>query len=474
MINSLFNTAIRMFNQTIPGAITLEMTNRFFFMSEFQKLTRIAAPLILASLVTMSISITDVIMIGQLGTVELAAGAAASDFYSIFFYLSAGVIAAISPLIAQARGKKQFSSIKSITVFGLTAGLLMGIPASFMVYLAPDALSLIGVQQDIVDTAIPYAHMMAIAIFPMLAMISMHYFLSAHGKTKIILYVTAFGLPVNILGNYLLLYGNWGFPRLGLAGAGIATAITGTFMFSVMLFYVLKQRRYRRYFYLQEKSKHKLDHLLEVFRVGLPIGISHVGEMGVFLFATVIMGVFGAEVLAAHTIALRMAGVVYAVPMGYSQATTVRIGYLVGQQKHDAINKALKTIFSASAGFGILLLTFILLVKNGVPYLVLEDSQINDPVLYQTSIFLILLAVMQPSVCLGTISAGALRGFKDTKVPMFFSLGSYWGFGFAGAMMLAFWMNLGGQGIWIGLIMATFSFAILNVQRIRRLHWSTP
>lgn len=471
MINSIINAANRIFSFASVAPITSEMIKRFFSFSEFQKLTRIASPLILASLVTMSISITDVVMIGQLGTVELAAGAAASDFYSIFFYLSAGVIAAISPLIAQARGKKQFSSIKPVTLFGLIAGLLMGIPASFMIYNAPTALAFIGVQENIVNSAIPYAHMMAIAIFPMLAMISMHYFLSAHGKTKIILYVTCVGLPVNILGNYLLLYGNWGFPRLGLAGAGISTAITGTFMFSAMLFYVISQARYRRYYFLKESGVRGIDHLKEVFRVGLPIGISHVGEMGVFLFATVIMGVFGAEVLAAHTIALRMAGVVYAVPMGYSQAATVRIGYLVGQQNYHAIKNTLRTLFSVSAGFGLLLLLLILLLKNGVPYAVLEDSQINDVVLYQTATFLVLLALMQPSSCIGTISAGALRGFKDTKLPMLFSLGSYWGFGFVGAMILAFWLDFGGPGIWIGLITATIVFATLNVRRIRKLHW---
>ena len=319
--------------------------------------------------------------------------------------------------------------------------------------------------------AAPYSHMMAIAIFPMLAVMAMHHFLSAHGKTKIILYVTAVALPINAFGNYALLYGNLGFPDLGLAGAGIATGITGVFMFVTMVAYVLNHERLRRYLYFPANSVVYSEQLKEIFKIGLPIGICHVGEMGVFLFSTVTMGIFGAEVLAAHTIALRAAGVFYAVPIGYAQAATVRIGYLVGQGNTLAIRYSLKTIINMSLVFGTLLLLFIMSVKNSLPQLVLDPQQITSVVILEASGFITLLALMQPSINLGTISAGALRGFKDTKVPMVFSLVSYWGFGFVGAMALAFWSGFNGTGIWIGLLLATIVFAATMVMRIRKHYW---
>lgn len=438
----------------------------FFSIQECSALTKIAMPLILASLVTMSISITDVIMIGKLGTLELAAGAAASDFYSILFYLAAGVAAAIAPLVAQARGKRYFRDIKTICLQGFIASMIFGIPASVAVFNAPFFLELIHVQADIVGTAKPYAHMMAIALFPMLAMSVLHYFLSANNHTKVIFMVTAFALPVNIVGNYLLLYGNLGAPKLGLAGAGIATTMTGLFMVSALSLYIIRHPSLRRYLFfpvLREKNKH-FRH--EILKVGLPIGVSHFGEMGVFLFSTVTMGIFGAEILAAHTVALRVAGIVYAAPLGYAQAATVRIGYLMGQGNRDQIHLAVRTALTLAGIIGCLMLLLIVATKDDIANLFLNSQQINPIITVQASAFLFILAFIQPTDCFGTIGAGVLRGFKDTQKPMVFSLGSYWGFGFVGALILAFVIDLGGIGLWIGLLTATTSFALFVLLRI--------
>ena len=443
--------------------------NRFFSFSEFSSLSKIAWPLILSSFVTMSVSITDVIMIGKLGTLELAAGAAASDFYSVFFYLAAGIAAAISPMIAQARGRRHFREIKTIWIQGFIATAAMGIPAAIAVYNAPMMLAFIGVKPDIISTGEPYAQMMTITLFPMLALSVMHYFLSAVNHTRIILLVTAASLPVNILGNYMFLYGSWGFPDMGLAGAGLASAITGLFMFSSLLIYVLchqKLRRYVRFPIIKTKTRAIRR---EIFQVGLPIGISHFGEMGVFLFATVTMGIFGAEVLAAHTIALRMAGVFYAIPIGYAQAAMVRVGYLFGQGEQIKINLAIKTILSVATVSGLLLLVMILFFKQNIAGLFIDTDQMTAIVSSQTALFLLVLALMQPTMIIGTVGAGVLRGFKDSKVPMLYSLACYWGLGFVGALILALGADLNGLGIWIGLLAATAGFAILIVGRIFKL-----
>ena len=436
---------------------------RVFSIKEFNALSKIAWPLILSSLVTMSVSITDVIMIGRLGTVELASAAAASDFYSIFYYLAAGVAAAISPMIAQARGRRKFREIKTIWIQGFVASVLIGIVAAIAIYNAPWFLALIGVKNDIIIAGAPYAHMMAITVFPMLALSVMHYFLSSVNHTKIILYVTAASFPINILGNYLFLYGNWGAPDLGLAGAGLASAFTGTFMFLSLLTYVIRHQTLRRYILFPIISHKTRAVRNEIFRIGLPIGVSHFGEMGVFLFATVSMGVFGAEVLAAHTIALRMTGVFYAIPIAYAQATMVRIGYLYGQGDHSKLYTSIKTTLGFAIVVGVSMLLFILVIKENLAGLFIANEQLTTIVATQTSLFLLMLALMQPTIIIGTVGAGILRGLKDSKVPMVYSLFCYWGLGFLGALFFAFGFEMGGLGIWVGLVSATAAFALLIV-----------
>lgn len=452
------------FGQTLTNLI------KYISPHEFSALSKIAWPLILSSLVTMSVSITDVIMIGRLGTTELAAGAAASDFYSIFFYLAAGVAAAISPMISQARGRGQFREIKTIWLQGLIMTLLMGVPAAIAIFNAPTMLGFIGVEQGIIQTAEPYAHMMAITVFPMLALSVMHYFLSAVNHTRIILLVTAASLPVNIIGNYLFLYGSFGFPYLGLAGAALASTITGLFMFSSLLIYVLRHPKLRRYFVFPVLQQKRATVQQEILRIGLPIGISHFGEMGVFLFTTVTMGIFGAEVLAAHTIALRMAGVFYAIPIGYAQAAMVRIGYLVGQNNQPQLSRSIKTTLLIALISGVLLLGLILLIRQDISQLFISSEQMTSVVLSQASLFLLMLALMQPAMIVGTVGAGVLRGFKDSKMPMLYSLSCYWGLGFVGALILALGVHFDGLGLWLGLFSATAAFALLIVGRIYKLH----
>ena len=286
------------------------------YIEEAGNLMKIAGPLILASLVSMGISITDVVMMGWLSSNALAAGAAVSDYYSVFFYLTAGIIAAISPMISQSLGARQSYKIRSITQQGFMIAMGITIPGAIMVWNADVMLHWLGIEYLVVEMGRPYAHMMAFTYFAMMAVNVLHYFLSAHGKTKVILIVTATALPINALGNYALIFGNFGLPELGLLGAGLASLISASYMFLMLVFYTTNHEVLKRYRLFAKIFTQRHNYVPEIFRVGFPIGLSNLGEMGVFLFATVTMGVFGTEVLAAHTIALRMAGVLYAFPMG--------------------------------------------------------------------------------------------------------------------------------------------------------------
>lgn len=437
------------------------------YVEEAGALMRIAGPLILASLVSMGISITDVVMMGWLSSDALAAGAAVSDYYSVFFYLTAGIIAAISPIISQALGAKKIYKIRSITQQALIMAMVLTIPGAIMVWNADVLLHWLGIETYIVELGKPYAHMMAFTYFAMMAVNVLHYFLSTHGKTKIILLVTATALPINALGNYALIFGNFGLPELGLLGAGLASLISASYIFFIMLLYISNHRVLKRYRLLAKPFIHKHNYMSEIFRVGLPIGISNLGEMGVFLFATVTMGVFGADVLAAHTIALRMAGVLYAFPMGMAQAATVRVGYAIGAKSKESVHRTMKTALSLSITSGFVFLVGTMLLNTQIVDWFLNNQSVVA-VQTQAAMFLILLAIIQPFDGMGSVGAGILRGFKDTQIPMYLSMLAFWGVGFIGGWSLAFIVGMQGMGIWIGLTGSAIAYSLFIGLR---LYW---
>jgi len=419
----------------------------------------------------MGMSFTDVIMIGWLGTTQLAASAITSDFHSFFFYIAAGIITSISVFIAHARGKKQQSSVRSIVQQGFLIAFICSIPATFIIYHATYFLALIGVDEQITQAAVPYAHTLCLAFFPMMLMTVLQQFIAAHDKTRVILLVTLTGLPLNALGNYLLLFGNFGFPELKLAGAGIATALTASFMFLCLLIYCLCSRtlrNYRLFSCVDLKNKEQLNNMV---RTGVPIGISNIGEMGVFLASTITIGIFGAETLAAHTIALRLAGLFYAFPLGLSQAAAIRCGFLIASKQLQKLKIAIVTSIILSIITGCIFMLSIWFYSIEIASLFLSSTDNTQSVLLTAAGFLLVLGIILPFDSLATVAAGILRGLKDTRIPMILSILSYWIVGFSSGLILAFHYDLAGTGIWTGLALGAVVFSISCMLRLYFQWW---
>lgn len=428
-------------------------------------LTHIALPLIMASLVNMSISITDVIMIGWLGVTELAAGAIVSDYYSLIFYLYAGILAAISPLIAHARGAGQFNIIRDIVQQGFLLASLLAIPGVSLVFYADVVLGAIGISHQIVDTGAGYAHTMALTFIAMLALNVMHHFLAAHGKTKFILLVTACAMPINALGNYVFMFGHFGLEPMGLTGAGLSSFVSALFMFCAVMLYATRDRKFKRYYLLSRIVRVKTNHIREILHIGVPIGLTNLGMMGVFLVSTVIMGVFGTEALAAHTVTLRMAGVVFAVPMGFAQAATVRIGYAAGAKDSQLILQTTRTAIAICITAGLLILAGLTGFAADITRAFIGED-LTPQLLAQSMLFLTVLAIAQPFTNIACVGAGILRGFKDTRIPMLFSLIAYWGVSFLGGLSLAFLFDYGCLGIWLGLTAGSICYGLMIAYRL--------
>lgn len=440
------------------------LDGRLFSASEAARLGTLAAPLALTALVNMGMSLTDVVMMGWLGPAALAAGAVASDFYSIVFYLAVGVVSAIAPVISHARGARDLRTVRRATQQGLWAATIVSVPGMILIWYTDALLALIGVKPAIVDNIAPYARWMSLTFLFMTGVGVWRNFLSAHHISKVIFYATALALPLNALANYVLMFGHFGLPTYGLAGAGMASAIVACFLFFILLAYIAIHPKLRRYRLWMGIGRPDLPMLREVFRIGLPIGVSNVSELGIFLFSTVIMGMVSVEALAAHAIALRAAGVVYALPLGLSQAATVRVGYGVGAQNTELTGRAWRTSLWLAAVGGLVTAAILVSANQLIPQLFLANG--GDQVLEQAAWLLILLAVLQPFDSIGSVSAGVLRGFKDTRVPMLFALFGYWGFAFPLILTLVFVANQGAAGLWMGLVAGCSVVGGFNLSRL--------
>jgi len=430
---------------------------------EFFSLGKLATPLILTSLVSMGLAITDVIMMNWLGPAELAAGAATSDYYSIIFYVVGGIVAAMSPMLSQARGAGNVDEVREYTHHGFILALIISIPCASIVWHSPSILSLIGVEASIVDLAYGYAHMMSLTFIFMVCSVACHDFLAAHERTNIILYISLIGLPVNAIANYIFMFGKAGFPAMGLAGAGLASALVSAVMLITYIIYILNHKDFKHYHLVASRWRLSWKRMNALIRVGLPIGVSTFGELGVYLLSTVVIGVFGVEALAAHALVLRLAGALYAVPLGLSQAATVRGGMAMGANDHHAYKRTAKAALIIAISIGVFYLITLGLLRESLATNFFDEENIKIATLAIT--LLGLLAMTQPFECIATVSNGLLRGMKDTKIPMIISVSAFWGFGVGGGWTIAFYYGFEATGIWIGLLMASAAYCFAMFSR---------
>jgi MATE family multidrug resistance protein len=280
------------------------------------------------------------------------------------------------------------------------------------------------------------------------------------------LWITLVGVAVNALGNYTLMFGHFGFPRMELRGAGISTTIVNSVMCLLIMLYTLRHRRYRRYHLLGRFWRPDWVKFREIWRVGGPIGFMLMTEVGLFAAAALLMGLLGTDELAAHAIALQCAAIAFMIPMGLSQATTVRVGMAFGQQNRLAIHKAGWVSLLLGTGFMCITCLLFWLIPEQLIGLFLDPSQETNRQPFRLAIaFLGVAALFQLADGAQVVAAAALRGLNDTKIPMFVALIGYWGCGFPVAYYCGFVLGLGGEGVWYGLAAGLACVAVILCTR---------
>lgn len=448
-----------------PGAAAIR-ARREGWAAELRATFALAWPLVIAQLAQNALTTTDVIMLGWLGPNALAAGTLATTFLMPFLVGGVGIVGAVAPLVAQARGARDIKAVRRVVRQGLWAAILLAI---LMIPVLLQIRTIFGwLGQDPVATlrAEEYIQAGVWLLFPALAIIALRSLLSAFDATRIILLITVGGVLFNALANYGLMFGNFGLPRLEIRGAAIATLLTNTLMFGLMLIYVLRQRRFKRFYVLMRFWKPDWPRFREIFRIGMPIGLTVLAEVGMFTAAALMMGRLGTDEVAAHAIALQCASMAFMVPLGLGIAATVRVGMAYGRRDPDGISKAGWTAFVLGTGFMVLTCTLFLTIGPVIVSWFLDPSlPANGNALALAASFLVVAGIFQLVDGAQVTAAHALRGLSDTKVPMVLAILGYWVVGLPVGYILGFVVGWRGLGIWIGLAVGLAFVAVVLVAR---------
>lgn len=431
----------------------------------------LAWPLILTNLAQIAIGVTDVVMVGWLGPDSLAAVTLGSNLYMAFFIIGFGLAAAVSPMLAQALGHR-FNSVRDVrrTVrAGLWVTTLVIVPLWFVLWHTKAVLLALGQDPALAAVAQDYVRAMQWGLLPLCWYMVLRSFIAALERPRAAMVVMALAIFLNIGTNWLLIFGNWGFPALGVVGAGLSSTISATFLFVALAGYCLWDRRLRRYALFGRFWRADPQRLWEVMRLGLPIVAALGFEMTVFNAAVFLVGLIGAEALAAHAIAIQIASVTFMVPMGLGQAATVRVGLAVGRRDALAVGRAGWTALGMGIAFMGAMALVLLAIPDALVALFLPgDDPVSRRVAELAVTFIGVAALFQMVDGAQVVGHGTLRGLKDTRMPMVYAGLGCWGVGLPVAALLAFTAGWGGLGVWVGLAAGLALVAVLLVYRWSR------
>lgn len=419
---------------------------------ELRGLLALGWPLVIAQLAQNALTVTDVIMLGWLGPDFLAAGSLANAMFFTVLVSGVGVTGAVAPLVAQALGAGKLRLVRRTVRQGMWVAICLAAMVIPLVWFVRPIYVAIGQDPELSALAEIYMHAACWMFLPAFMIVVLRSFLSAMGATRVVLVITLAGVAVNAVLDYGLIFGNWGFPRLELAGAGVATTVVNFVMLALMAGYVVTHRRYRRYHIFGRFHVPDWTTFFRIWRIGLPIAMMLFAEVGLFTFSSLMQGWIGRDEVAAHAIALQLSSIAFMVPLGLSQAATIRVGLAVGAGSAERVRKAGWVALGVNLAFMASTTLLFLLFPRQLAGLFLDPGLAANlaPLALATN-FLLVTALFQLFDGMQVTMAATLRGLNDTAMPLIIAIIGYWAVGFPLAWLLAFVLGWGGIGIWWGL-----------------------
>jgi multidrug resistance protein, MATE family len=411
----------------------------------------LALPLIGGHLAQFAVGLTDTVMIGWYGVEELAALVLASSYHFTIFIMGSGFAWAVMPMVAAAAGTADDTQVRRVTRMGLWISILFGLAALPLYVWSMPILLALGQDPATAANAETYLRIIAIGLIPSLLVMTLKSYLAALGRTQVVFWVMLGSAALNALLNWALIFGNWGAPELGIAGAAIASVILQ--VASLLALIALHPRGHARIRPLPALLAPDSQAFARVFRLGWPIGLTNLAEVGLFSASAFMMGWVGTTALAAHGIAITLASATFMFHLGLSNAATIRAGRAYGQRDERGLRDGAIAIIVLSLALALLTVALFLAFPEPLVRLFLdaEDPAAPGIVLLGTTL-LALAALFQLADGAQVMALGLLRGVQDTRVPMVYAGLAYWAVGIPTSYLLGFPLGWGAAGIWAGLV----------------------
>ena len=439
------------------------------YLNSYKATFLLAYPVVISQLGHIMVGVVDTAMVGQIGTIEQAAVALSNSLYTLVLVFGLGVSYGVTPLVAAADSSKNHKENASLLKHGIFINTILGVLLFVLLFAISPILNFFNQKQEVVDLAIPFLNVMMLGMIPLCIFSGFKQFTEGLSFTRIAMWITVGSNLLNILLNYLMIFGHWGFPEMGLMGSCWASFISRVAMALAMFAYVYYDSHYKIYweeFNFKIRDFFRIDKLLvkKILAIGVPSGLQWVFEVGAFAFAVIMIGWISPDAQAAHQIALSIAASTYMMASGLSAAASVRVGNQLGLKSREGVRTAGFSAFAMVLLFMSLMALLFVLFQHFLPTLFSKESN----VITIASSLIVIAAFFQLSDGVQVVGLGALRGMKDVKLPTIITLIAYWGVGLPMSYLFGFKMNLGVEGVWYGLslgltIAAVFLFWRFNL-----------
>ncbi|WP_068300630.1 MATE family efflux transporter [Pararhodobacter sp. CCB-MM2] len=431
------------------------------FLSNARAVLVLGLPLVGSHVAQFALHVTDTIMLGWYSVTDLAAGALGATMFFVLFTLGMGYAQAVMPMVATHAAADRDTEVRRVTRMGMWLSIAYFIVALPIFLFSTPILNALGQEADVARLGGAYLSVVGFGLGPALIAMVLKSYLAALGRTQVVLWVTVLAVFVNVGVNWVLIFGNLGFPEMGARGAAVASLLVQVVTMVVLLAYALWLPALRHYQLFTRFWRADWGAMRQVNALGLPIGLALLSESALFSASAVMMGWLGKNTLAAHSIALEITAMFFMVHLGLSNAATV----LVGRARGKADAQALKEAALASVALSILfavttMLIYFLMAEQMVGLFIKPDDPERDLIIPLGVTLLMVAALFQLADSGQVMAMGLLRGMQDTQQPMIIAAVAYWLIGIPAGYGLGFLAGMGGIGIWLGLVVGLTAAAI--------------
>jgi MATE family multidrug resistance protein len=436
---------------------------------ETRTIVAISFPLVAAYLAEMGMMITDMIIVGRLGSHELAAVGLTADWFYVLLLIGMGVVSIVGVLAAQSYGENDRRGVKDAVEQGMLVASLLSLPVMLSIWFLGPALSWTNQDPDVIKLIADYSRPLTWSVVPALWFVVYRNFVTAQAKASAIMSITLAALLLNLALNYTLVFGKFGMPALGVVGAGYGTSIVNWLMFAALAMHVLTSKQFAEYRpRLIPRSINRVV-LLEIFSLGLPISITQILNGAMFTVAAILVGTLGADILAAQIIVYTVIYVALSASIALGDAVRVRVAFGMGIRSVTAATQSAYIAFAIAALVTVMATIALLLFPQQIVGIFLDTSDVaNDGVLLIAVGFSVYAAFFQLGDGVLIVVANALRGLRDTRSPMWISITGYWVIGLASGTWLCFGQGHGADGMWWGLIAGPYVAIVLMALKFRQ------